>query len=45
MNTVSEGLLTAELVIIGLCVFFCVCLALLVRFVRSYIKGKKKQSD
>lgn len=45
MNTVSEGLLTAELVIIGLCVFFCVCLALLVRFVRSLIKGKKKQSD
>ena len=45
MNTVSEGLLTAELIIIGLCVFFCVCLALLARFVRSYIKGKKKQSD
>ena len=40
---VSEGLLIAQLVIIGFCVFFCVCLALLVRFVRSYIKGKKKR--
>lgn len=45
MNTVSEGLLIAELVIIGVCVFFCVCLALLVRLVRSCIESKKKQSD
>lgn len=45
MNTVSEGFLIIELIIIGFCVFFFVCLALLALFVRSYIKGKKKQSD
>ena len=45
MNMVSEGFLITELIIIGFCVFFFVCLALLARFVRSYIKDKKKRSD